>query len=156
MTPRTVSIFGSTGSVGENTIDLIARAPDEYQVCVLTGANNIDLLARQARTLRARIAVTANDALLPDLRAALSGSGIEAAAGATAIAEAADRPADWTMSAIVGAAGLVPGLRTLARGGTLALANKESLVCAGQLLMATAAAHGGRVLPVDSEHSAIF
>ena len=156
MTPRRVSIFGSTGSIGENTIDLISRAPGSYRVVALTGAGNIDLLARQARALRAEIAVTADESRLPDLRAALAGSGIEAAAGAGAIAEAADRPADWTMSAIVGAAGLVPGLRTLARGGTLALANKESLVCAGPLLMATAAASGGRVLPVDSEHSAIF
>jgi 1-deoxy-D-xylulose-5-phosphate reductoisomerase len=125
-------------------------------VVALTGGRNIARLAAQARSLRAEVAVTAHDELLGDLRDALAGSGVQAAAGAQAIAEAADRPADWTMSAIVGAAGLVPGLRTVARGGTLALANKESLVCAGPLLMATAQANGARILPVDSEHSAIF
>jgi 1-deoxy-D-xylulose-5-phosphate reductoisomerase len=153
---RSVSIFGATGSIGENTVDLIERAPGEYRVVALTGGRNIARLAAQARSLRAEVAVTAHDELLGDLRDALAGSGVQAAAGAAAIAEAADRPADWTMSAIVGAAGLVPGLRTVARGGTLALANKESLVCAGPLLMATARANGARILPVDSEHSAIF
>ncbi len=153
---RSVSIFGSTGSIGENTVDLIARAPGEYRVVALTGGRNVARLAEQALTLRAEMAVTAFEDCLPDLRAALAGSGVEAAAGAQAIAEAADRPADWTMSAIVGAAGLVPGLRTVARGGTLALANKESLVCAGPLLMNTARANAATILPVDSEHSAIF
>lgn len=153
---RSVSIFGSTGSIGENTVDLIERAPGDYRVVALTGGRNIARLAQQARALRAEVAVTAHDELLGDLRDALAGSGVQAAAGAQAIAEAADRPADWTMSAIVGAAGLVPSLRTVARGGTLALANKESLVCAGPLLMATARANGARILPVDSEHSAIF
>ena len=153
---RSISIFGATGSIGENTVDLIERAPGEYRVVALTGGRNIVRLAAQARSLRAEVAVTAHDDLLGDLRDALAGSGVQAAAGAQAIAEAADRPADWTMSAIVGAAGLVPGLRTVARGGTLALANKESLVCAGPLLMATARANGARILPVDSEHSAIF
>ncbi len=153
---RSVSIFGATGSIGGNTIDLIARAPGEYRVVALTGGANIAGLAAAARALRAEVAVTADPARLDDLRAALAGSGVEAAAGPAAIAEAADRPADWTMSAIVGAAGLVPSLRTVARGGTLALANKESLVCAGPLLMATARAAGARILPVDSEHSAVF
>ena len=153
---RSISIFGATGSIGENTVDLIERAPGEYRVVALTGGRNIARLAAQARSLRAEVAVTAHDELLGDLRDALAGSGVQAAAGAGAIAEAADRPADWTMSAIVGAAGLVPGLRTVARGGTLALANKESLVCAGPLLMATARTYGARILPVDSEHSAIF
>jgi 1-deoxy-D-xylulose-5-phosphate reductoisomerase len=153
---RTVSIFGATGSIGTNTLDLIARAPGEYRVVALTGGANIARLAEAARRLRAEVAVTADPARLGELREALAGSGVEAAAGPTAIAEAADRPADWTMSAIVGAAGLVPGLRTVARGGTLALANKESLVCAGALLLATAAASGARILPVDSEHSAVF
>jgi 1-deoxy-D-xylulose-5-phosphate reductoisomerase len=153
---RSVSIFGSTGSIGENTVDLIGRAPGDYRVVALTGGRNIARLAAQARSLRAEVAVTAHDDLLGDLRDALAGSGVQAAAGAQAIAEAADRPADWTMSAIVGAAGLVPSLRTVARGGTLALANKESLVCAGPLLMGTARTNGARILPVDSEHSAIF
>jgi 1-deoxy-D-xylulose-5-phosphate reductoisomerase len=153
---RRVSVFGATGSIGRNTLDLIARAPGDYRVVALTGAGNVSELAAQARALGAELAVTARDDRLDELRAALAGSGIEAAAGAAAIAEAADRPADWVMSAIVGAAGLVPGLRAVAQGATLALANKESLVCAGPLLMAAARASGARVLPVDSEHSAVF
>ncbi len=153
---RRVSIFGATGSIGQNTIDLIKRAPDDYDVVALSGARNIAQLAKDARDLRADIAVTADEALLPDLRAALEGSGIEAAAGAEALNAAASRPADWVMSAIVGAAGLAPGLKALEQGASLALANKESMVCAGALVKATAKHHGGRVLPVDSEHSAVF
>ncbi|MFN4158177.1 MAG: 1-deoxy-D-xylulose-5-phosphate reductoisomerase [Gemmobacter sp.] len=155
---RSVSIFGATGSIGENTFDLLMRAggPEAFRCVALTGAQNIPRLAEMARALRAEIAVTADPARLDDLRGALAGSGVEAAAGAQAIAEAADRPADWVMSAIVGAAGLVPGMRALRHGRTLALANKESLVTAGPLLMATAAAHGATILPVDSEHSAVF
>ncbi|MEQ6203814.1 1-deoxy-D-xylulose-5-phosphate reductoisomerase [Sulfitobacter sp. HNIBRBA2951] len=153
---RRVSIFGATGSIGQNTIDLIARAPEEYEVVALTGASNIKQLAADAIALKAQVAVTADAALLPDLRDALQGSGVEAAAGAQAITEAASRPADWIMSAIVGAAGLAPGMEALRQGTTLALANKESLVCAGQLLLDTAATHNADILPVDSEHSAIF
>lgn len=153
---RRVSILGATGSIGQNTIDLIARAPEAYDVVALTGAGNIAQLAEDARRLKADVAVTAHDTLLDDLRRALEGSGVEAAAGSQAIAEAAARPADWVMSAIVGAAGLAPGLAALQRGSTLALANKESLVCAGQLMLSTAKAHGARLLPVDSEHSAVF
>ncbi len=153
---RRVSILGATGSIGQNTIDLIAREPQNYDVVALTGARNIAQLAADARRLNARLAVTACDDLLDDLRAALEGSGIAAAAGAAAITEAAQRPADWIMSAIVGAAGLAPGMAALEQGTTLALANKESLVCAGPLLLATARQHGATILPVDSEHSAIF
>jgi 1-deoxy-D-xylulose-5-phosphate reductoisomerase len=153
---RRVSIFGATGSIGQNTIDLIKRAPNEYDVVALTGANNINQLAQDAIELDADIAITADEAKLPILRAALEGSGIEAAAGAVAIDEAAHRPADWIMSAIVGAAGLAPGLAALSHGTTLALANKESLVCAGKLLLETGRAHGADILPVDSEHSAVF
>ena len=153
---RRVSVFGATGSIGQNTLDLIRRAPSDYQVVALTGGRNIAKLAADARALRAELAVTAHDDLLDDLRDALAGSGVAVAAGQAAITEAAARPADWTMSAIVGAAGLAPGMEALKQGGTLALANKESLVTAGPLLMATAAAHGARILPVDSEHSAIF
>ena len=153
---RRISIFGATGSIGQNTIDLIKRDPEAYQVVALSGARNIAQLAGDAIALKAEIAVTADETLLPDLRAALEGSGVTAAAGAGAIAEAAARPANWVMSAIVGAAGLAPGLAALKTGATLALANKESLVTAGPLLMATARAHGARILPVDSEHSAIF
>lgn len=153
---RRVSIFGATGSIGQNTIDLIARAPDDYDVVALTGAGNIELLARDARRLNAKIAVTAHDHLLDDLRAALAGSGVVAAAGPAALTEAAARPADWVMSAIVGAAGLAPGLTALEQGATLALANKELLVCAGALMLRTAKANNARLLPVDSEHSAVF
>jgi 1-deoxy-D-xylulose-5-phosphate reductoisomerase len=153
---KRVTVFGATGSIGQNTLDLIGRAPAEYQVVALSGGRNIAQLAADARRLGAEIAVTAHDDLLDDLRAALAGSGVAAAAGQAALIEAAARPADWTMSAIVGAAGLAPGMEALKQGGTLALANKESLVTAGPLLMATAARHGARILPVDSEHSAIF
>ncbi|UWQ48212.1 1-deoxy-D-xylulose-5-phosphate reductoisomerase [Leisingera caerulea] len=153
---RKVSIFGATGSIGQNTIDLIRRAPEAYDVVALTGGANIARLAEDAIALRADLAVTAYDDRLPDLRAALEGSGVEAAAGQAALVEAAARPADWIMSAIVGAAGLAPGLEALKHGTTLALANKESLVCAGRLLLETAEKHGARLLPVDSEHSAVF
>lgn len=153
---RKVSIFGATGSIGQNTIDLIARDMAAYDVVALTGGQNIKQLAKDAIRLRADVAVTADEARLDELRAALAGSDVEAAAGAEAIAEAAARPADWVMSAIVGAAGLRPGLVALEQGATLALANKESLVTAGSLIMGTAARCGGHILPVDSEHSAVF
>jgi 1-deoxy-D-xylulose-5-phosphate reductoisomerase len=153
---RTVTILGATGSVGQSTIDLIARRPGDFAVEALTGSGNLDLLARDAVRLHARLAVTARDDLYSDLKERLAGSGIEVAAGPGAVAEAAQRPADWTMSAIVGAAGLVPGLEVVRRGGTLALANKETLVAAGPLVMATARHTGAAVLPVDSEHSAVF
>ena len=153
---RRVSIFGATGSIGQNTIELIARDPDAYDVVALTGAQNIAQLASDAVRLNADIAITADEALLQPLRDALAGSGVEAAAGQAALIEAAARPADWVMSAIVGAAGLEPGLRALEQGATLALANKESLVCAGGLILETARKHDARLLPVDSEHSAVF
>jgi 1-deoxy-D-xylulose-5-phosphate reductoisomerase len=153
---RRVSIFGATGSVGQSTIDLIARRPEAFQVVALSGGRNVARLAADARRLGADLAVTAFDECLDDLKAALAGSGVEAAAGAVALNEAAARPADWVMSAIIGAAGLAPGLTALRHGGTLALANKESLVTAGKLLMKEAEAHGARILPVDSEHSAVF
>lgn len=153
---RTVSILGATGSIGQSTLDLIRRAPDAYRVVALTGGQNIAQLAGDAIAVGAEIAVTADPARLDDLRAALAGSGVEAAAGPEAIIAAAARPADWTMSAIVGAAGLPPGLEALKQGNTLALANKESLVTAGPLLLGQAAKYGATVLPVDSEHSAIF
>ncbi|APG46842.1 1-deoxy-D-xylulose-5-phosphate reductoisomerase [Phaeobacter porticola] len=153
---RKISIFGATGSIGQNTIDLILRAPNDYDVVALTGGANIAQLAQDAIALRADIAVTAFEDRLPDLRAALAGSDVAAAAGQAALTEAAARPADWVMSAIVGAAGLAPGLEALKQGATLALANKESLVCAGALLLETAKTHNARLLPVDSEHSAVF
>lgn len=153
---RTISIFGATGSIGQNTLDLIRRDRAGYRIVALTGGRNVAQLAADAREFGAELAVTCHDDCLPALREALSGTGIAVAAGAEALIEAADRPADWTMSAIVGAAGLAPGFHALRHGRTLALANKESLVTAGPLLMAEARAHGGRILPVDSEHSAVF
>ncbi|WP_299921510.1 1-deoxy-D-xylulose-5-phosphate reductoisomerase [uncultured Pelagimonas sp.] len=153
---RRISIFGATGSIGQSTIDLIARDPDAYETVALTGGRNIAQLASDAIKLGAQIAVTADENRLAELRDALAGTGVEAAAGRQALIEAASRPADWVMSAIVGAAGLEPGLRALQTGATLALANKESLVCAGPLIMRTAQAHGTHILPVDSEHSAVF
>ncbi|MRX49608.1 1-deoxy-D-xylulose-5-phosphate reductoisomerase [Paracoccus sp. S-4012] len=155
---RTLTILGATGSIGESAFDLVMRAggPQAYRVVALTGGRNVARLAEMARALQAEVAVTAHAEELPALRLALAGSGIEAAAGPQALVEAAARPADWTLSAIVGAAGLAPGLAVLERGGTLALANKETLVAAGRLVMATAARTGARILPVDSEHSAVF
>lgn len=153
---RRVSILGATGSIGQNTLDLIGRASDDYQVVALTGAGNIKQLAADARKFRAEVAVTADAMRLGELQDALAGSGVEAAAGEGALIEATARPADWVMSAIVGAAGLAPGLRALQSGATLALANKESLVCAGALMMKTARQNDTRLLPVDSEHSAVF
>jgi 1-deoxy-D-xylulose-5-phosphate reductoisomerase len=151
---RRITVFGATGSIGRNTLGLLC--PGAVRVVALTGGRQVALLAEQARRFGAELAVTADPSCYADLRAALAGSGVEAAAGPEAVAEAADRPADWVMSAIVGAAGLVPGMRALAQGRTLALANKESLVTAGPVLMAAAAAHGATILPVDSEHSAVF
>lgn len=153
---RKISIFGATGSIGQSTLDLIGRAPEDYDVVALTGGGNVAQLAADALKFGADVAVIADEACLPELRAALAGSQTEAVAGQAALLEAATRPADWVMSAIVGAAGLEPGLKALEQGATLALANKESLVTAGKLLMETAAKHGARVLPVDSEHSAVF
>ncbi|WP_306044218.1 1-deoxy-D-xylulose-5-phosphate reductoisomerase [Nioella sp. MMSF_3534] len=153
---RSVSIFGATGSIGQSTLDLIRRDRGAYRVVALTGGRNVAQLAEDAREFNAEIAVTCFEDCLPALREALSDTGIAVAAGAEALIEAADRPADWTMSAIVGAAGLAPGFHALRHGRTLALANKESLVTAGPLLMAEARAHGARILPVDSEHSAVF
>jgi 1-deoxy-D-xylulose-5-phosphate reductoisomerase len=155
---RRVSVFGATGSVGRNTVGLIEAqgGADAYQVVALSGSGNVALLAEQARSLRARVAVTADLARLDELAAALAGTSTRAAAGPEALIEAAAEPVDWSMSAIVGAAGLAPGLELARHGGVLALANKESMVCAGELMRRTCAAHGTRLIPADSEHSAIF
>jgi 1-deoxy-D-xylulose-5-phosphate reductoisomerase len=153
---KRISIFGATGSIGQSTIDLIKRDQAAYDVVALTGGANIAQLAQDARDLSADIAVTAYEDRLPELRDALSGTGIDCAAGQGALVEAAARPADWIMSAIVGAAGLAPGFEALKHGTSLALANKESLVTAGPLLLAEAKTHKARILPVDSEHSAVF
>ena len=152
---RRVTVFGSTGSVGVSTLDLLARR-DDIRVAALTGGRNIALLAEQAIAHRAELAVTAHEDCYKPLKEALSGTGISVAGGLGAVVEAGYRPADWVMSAIVGAAGLAPGFAALSQGRTVALANKESLVTAGPLLLAEARAHGATILPVDSEHSAVF
>ncbi|WP_372006749.1 1-deoxy-D-xylulose-5-phosphate reductoisomerase [Tistrella mobilis] len=154
-TPRRVSILGATGSVGRQTIDLIARDPERYPVEALTANGNVEQLARDAVQLKARLAVTADPARYTDLKACLAGTGIEAAAGPEALIEAAQRPADWVMAAIVGSAGLAPTLAAVRRGALVALANKECLVCAGDLFTAEVERHGARLLPADSEHNAI-
>lgn len=154
--PRSVTILGATGSVGCNTIDLIAQEPDRFVVEALTGNRNAALLAQQARQVRARLAVVADEEVYPELKAALAGTGIEAAAGRNALIEAALRPAECVMASIVGAAGLEPTLAAVQRGAIIGLANKESLVCAGELVTAEIARCNGTLIPVDSEHSAIF
>jgi 1-deoxy-D-xylulose-5-phosphate reductoisomerase len=153
---RRVSILGSTGSVGCNTLDLIDHHRDAYQVVALTAYRNVELLAAQARQHKAELAVIGDESAYGDLKAALSGSGIEVAAGARQIVEAAGRPSDWVMAAIVGAAGLDPTLAAVRRGAAVALANKECLVCAGNLMMQEVERSGATLLPVDSEHNAIF
>jgi len=154
--PRTVTLLGATGSIGSSTIDLLRREPSRYRVEAVTANRDAGALARLARELGARFAVVADPGAYSELKAGLSGSRIEAAAGPQAIVEAAQRPAEWVMAAITGAASLAPTLAAAERGATVALANKECLVCAGALFMRRAAAKGATVLPVDSEHNAIF
>ncbi len=154
--PRRVSILGSTGSVGCNTVDLVMRDPDAFEVVALTAHTNVALLAQQARALRPRLAVIADAARHADLKAALAGTDIAVAAGEAAVAEAAALDADWVMAAIVGAAGLRPTLAAVAQGATVALANKECLVCAGPVMLDAVRRSKAMLLPVDSEHSAIF
>jgi len=152
--PRRISILGATGSIGESTLDLVGRNPTAYQVVALTGGRNAKRLAELAITHKAEIAVVADETCLEALRAHLSGSGIEVAAGDVALIEAASRPADWVMAAIVGAAGLRPTLAAVRQGTCTALANKECLVSAGRIFMREVARHETTLLPVDSEHSA--
>ena len=160
MIRRRVTVLGSTGSVGCSTLDLMDQAQaagtGHFEVEALTGGANIARLAEQARRWRPRVAVTADPARLDELRQALAGTGVEAAAGEAAIVEAATRPADWVMAAIVGAAGLKSAWAAARTGATLALANKESLVCCGPALIERVRRGGGQLIPVDSEHSAIF
>jgi len=153
---RKVSILGATGSVGCNTIDLIQANQDLYDVVVISANSNVALLAEQARALNADIAVIADESRYDDLKAALVGTKTEAAAGGTALNEAAALPTDWVMAAIVGAAGLAPTLAAVRNSAMVALANKECLVCAGELMLNEVTASGSRLLPVDSEHNAIF
>ncbi len=153
---RRVTILGSTGSVGRNTIDIIARQPDAYAVEALTAHGNAALLIEQARQLKPRFVAIGNESHYAAVKDGLAGTGIEVAAGRAAVIEAAARPAEWVMSAIVGAAGLEPTLAAVRRGAMIGLANKETLVCAGALVMREVTQHNAIMLPVDSEHSAIF
>ncbi len=153
---RGVTILGCTGSIGCNTVELVEARPDLYRVEALVANSRVDVLADQAKRLKARMAVVADESAYPALKEALAGTGIEAAAGPAAVVAAAELPAEWVMAAIVGAAGLAPTLAAVRRGAVVGLANKECLVCAGQLMMAEVEAHGATLLPVDSEHSAIF
>ena len=156
MTRRRVSILGATGSVGTSTLDLIERHADQFEVVALTAARNVASLADAARRTDARLAVIDDPALLPELRQRLEGTGCRAATGKEALVEAAAESADWVMAAIVGCAGLEPTMAAINRGRTVALANKESLVTAGRLMTEAAARSGAKILPVDSEHNAIF
>ncbi len=153
---RGITILGSTGSIGCNTIDLIERNPELYRVEALTAQRSVELLAEQARKTNARLAVVADEECYLDLKKELAGTGTAVAAGREALIEAAARPADWVMAAIVGAAGLEPTLAAIRRGAVIALANKECLVCAGDLMLAEIGGSGATLLPVDSEHNAIF
>ena len=153
---RTVTVLGATGSVGTSTVDLLKRGAGKYRVEAVTANKNATQLSQIARELRARFAAVADPSAYRELKDALSGSGIEAAAGEAALIEAARRPAEWVMAAVSGSVGLKPTLAAAKRGVTVALANKECLVCAGAMFMRNAAAAGATVLPVDSEHNAIF
>ncbi len=154
--PRRVTILGVTGSVGRNTADLLKREPERFEVEAVTANKDVAGLAELALELGASCAVVADPSLYSDLKDALSGSEVEAQAGRDAVVEAATRPSDWVMAAITGAAGLDPVLEAIRRGVIVALANKETLVCAGDLVMAEVERSGARLLPVDSEHNAIF
>jgi 1-deoxy-D-xylulose-5-phosphate reductoisomerase len=156
MTARRITVLGSTGSVGVSTLDLIEKSGAEVAVSALVAGRNVALLAEQARRWRPDVAVIADAACLPDLRAALNGTGIAVAAGEAAVIEAAGRPADWIMAAIVGVAGLRPTMAAATTGAVLGHAHKESVVCGGDLVLRAVLAAGGRLVPVDSEHSAIF
>ncbi|HHN72677.1 MAG TPA: 1-deoxy-D-xylulose-5-phosphate reductoisomerase [Thermopetrobacter sp.] len=153
---KRLTILGATGSIGRSTLDIVRRHRDRFRVEALVANASIERLARDAVDVGARLAVTADPSRLEELRAALAGSGVEAAAGEAAVLEAAARPVDMVMAAIVGVAGLKPTLAALEAGNVIALANKECLVSAGELFMARAADRGVAVIPVDSEHSAIF
>jgi len=157
---RSVTVLGSTGSIGVSTLDLLDAAQTcgsaDVEVVALTAGRNVARLAEQALRWRPQVAVIDDESLLEELRARLDGSGVRAAAGRSAVIEAAQMDAPWVMSSIVGSAGLAPTLAAARTGAIVALANKESLVCAGPALLETARVHGGVVVPVDSEHSAIF
>ncbi|SDU11584.1 1-deoxy-D-xylulose-5-phosphate reductoisomerase [Stappia sp. ES.058] len=154
--PLRLSVLGASGSIGASTLDLVAREPDRFDICTLTANTNAEALAAAAIMVRADHAVVADESAYECLKTALSGTGITCAAGPAAVAEAASRPVDMLVAAIVGAAGLAPTLAAVRNGTTIALANKECLVCAGDLFMSAARASGATILPVDSEHNAVF
>ncbi len=155
--PRRITVLGSTGSVGKSTVSLLEAAPEgQFEIVALVAGRDWQGLAAQARRLKARHAVLADPSQYAALKEALAGTDIQVAAGPEAVIAAASLPADWTMAAIVGAAGLPATMAALARGGVMAIANKESLVCAGETVLAAARAGGATILPVDSEHNAIF
>ncbi|MCY4395925.1 MAG: 1-deoxy-D-xylulose-5-phosphate reductoisomerase [Rhodospirillaceae bacterium] len=154
--PRRITILGSTGSIGQSTLDLVARQPEHFAIEALTAHRNVELLIQQALKTDACLAAIGDPALYGALKDGLAGTGIAVAAGREAIAEAAARPVDWVMAGIVGAAGLEPTLRAIRQGTIVALANKESLVCAGDFVQAEVQRCGATLLPVDSEHNAIF
>lgn len=153
---RSITVLGATGSIGDSTMDLLRASPERYRVEALTGNSNVQGLAKLAREFRARFVAVADSSRLSELREALAGTGIECGAGESAITEAGARPADWVMAAVSGAAGLKPALAAVDRGATVALANKECLVCAGDMFMQRAAKAGACILPADSEHNALF
>lgn len=153
---RSVSVLGATGSIGDSTMDLLRASPERYRVEALTANTNVEDLVKLATEFRARFVAVADASKLGELRAALAGTGIESGGGDSAIIEAAERPADWLMAAVSGAAGLKPALAAVDRGATIALANKECLVCAGDFFMQRAAKAGACILPADSEHNALF
>jgi 1-deoxy-D-xylulose-5-phosphate reductoisomerase len=153
---RRIAILGATGSVGRSTLDLVERSPERFEVVALTAHKNVEALADAARRTGARLAVTADPSRLAELQDRLDGSGCRAAAGPEALLEAAASDADWVMAAIVGCAGLVPTMAAIEAGKTVALANKEALVTAGSLMIEAAGRNGATLLPVDSEHNAIF
>ncbi len=153
---RTVTVLGSTGSVGTQTVQLLAAAPDQFRVRALVGGRNVQVLAEQAIALGAECAVVADPSCHAALRAALAGTRVRVASGAEAVVEAASLDADWTMAAITGAAGLAPTLAAIRRGKCVALANKEALVCAGEVMLRAVREAGATLLPCDSEHNAIF
>lgn len=154
--PRSVTVLGSTGSVGTQTLELIEANPNQFNVVALTANQNVELLIKQALALRPELVVIGDESKYKALKDGLSGKGIEVAAGAGAVTQAAQRKSDWVMAAIVGAAGLPPTLAAVKRGATVAFANKECLVCAGPLMMREVRDHGAYLLPVDSEHNAIY
>ncbi|MHA1544642.1 MAG: 1-deoxy-D-xylulose-5-phosphate reductoisomerase [Alphaproteobacteria bacterium] len=156
MAQKSVTILGSTGSIGVNTLDLIGRGREAYHMVALTAHKNVELLIKQALDFKPEIAVIGDETLLSRLREGLKGTNIQASGGRSAIIEAAQAPASWVMGGIVGAAGLRPTLEAIRRGAIVALANKEVLVCGGEFVMAEVKKAGATLLPVDSEHNAIF